>query len=67
MNVGGGFSKARLSRMHDTMARHVASGSVPGLITLISRRGETHVDAIGMRQWAATIECAATPSSASPL
>jgi CubicO group peptidase (beta-lactamase class C family) len=49
MNVGGGFSKARLSRMHDTMARHVASGSVPGLITLISRRGETHVDAIGMK------------------
>ncbi len=45
----GGFSKTRLSRMHDTMARHVESGSVPGLVTLISRRSEVHVDAIGMK------------------
>lgn len=45
----GGWSKARLARMHDVMAGHVASGRVPGLVTLISRRGETHVDAIGMK------------------
>jgi CubicO group peptidase (beta-lactamase class C family) len=44
---GGGFSKARLARMHDVIAGHVASGQVPGLVTLVSRRGETHVDAIG--------------------
>ncbi len=44
----GGWSKARLARMHDVMAGHVASGRVPGLVTLISRRG-THVDAIGMK------------------
>lgn len=43
----GGLSKARLQRMHDVMAGHVASGRMPGLVTLISRRGETHVDAIG--------------------
>jgi CubicO group peptidase (beta-lactamase class C family) len=43
------FSKSRLSRMHDVMARHVESGSVPGLVTLISRRGDVHVDAIGMK------------------
>jgi CubicO group peptidase (beta-lactamase class C family) len=43
----GGFSKARLSRMHDIMAGHVERGGVPGLVTLISRRGEVHVDAIG--------------------
>ena len=43
----GAFSKARLARMHDVMAGHVASGRMPGLVTLVSRRGETHVDAIG--------------------
>ncbi len=41
------FSKARLARMHDVMAGHVANGRLPGLVTLVSRRGETHVDAIG--------------------
>ena len=44
----GGFSKARLDRMHEVMAGHVARG-VPGLVTLISRRGETHVEAIGTK------------------
>ena len=44
---GGGFSQARLDRMHDVMTGHVESGYVPGLVTLVSRRGETHVDAIG--------------------
>jgi CubicO group peptidase (beta-lactamase class C family) len=44
---GEGFSQARLGRMRDVMAGHVESGYVPGLVTLISRRGETHVDAIG--------------------
>jgi CubicO group peptidase (beta-lactamase class C family) len=43
----GGFSRTRLARMHETMARHVERGAVPGLVTLVSRRGETHVDAIG--------------------
>ena len=47
--AAGGFSKARLARMHEIMAGHVASGRVPGLVTLLSRRGETHVDAIGMK------------------
>jgi CubicO group peptidase (beta-lactamase class C family) len=45
----GGLSKARLDRMHEIMAGHVARGRVPGLVTLVSRRGETHVDAIGMK------------------
>src|SRR5947209_19439327 len=43
----GGLSKARLSRMHDVMAGHVERGDVPGLVTLVSRRGEVHVDALG--------------------
>ncbi len=43
----GGLSRTRLARMHDAMARHVRSGGVPGLVTLLYRRGEVHVDAIG--------------------
>jgi CubicO group peptidase (beta-lactamase class C family) len=42
-----GLSKPRLGRMHDVMARHVDDGGMPGLVTLVSRRGEVHVDAIG--------------------
>ncbi|MET0135201.1 MAG: serine hydrolase domain-containing protein [Kibdelosporangium sp.] len=41
------FSKARLGRMHDVLAGHVTAGLIPGLVTLVSRRGETHVSAIG--------------------
>jgi CubicO group peptidase (beta-lactamase class C family) len=43
----GGLSKARLDRMHDVLAGHVEAGDMPGMVTLVSRRGETHVDAIG--------------------
>src|SRR5436309_2750820 len=45
----GGLSKARLGRMHDIMADYVERGEVAGLVTLVSGRGEVHVDAIGMR------------------
>ena len=45
----GGLSGARLERMHNVMARHVDSGEVPGLVTLISRHGEVHVDTIGTK------------------
>ncbi len=48
MNTGG-FSKVRLGRMHDVMAGHVERGAVPGVVTLVSRRGEAHADAIGMK------------------
>ena len=41
------FSAPRLARMHDVMAGHVARGRLPGVVTLVSRRGETHVDAVG--------------------
>jgi len=44
----GGFSKARLDRMREVMAGHVERG-MPGLVTLVSRRGETHVEAVGMK------------------
>jgi CubicO group peptidase (beta-lactamase class C family) len=45
----GGLSTARLGRMHDVMAGHVERGAVPGIVNLLSRRGEVHVDAIGMK------------------
>jgi hypothetical protein len=45
----GGLSKARLRHMHDVMAGYVERGNVPGLLTLVSRRGKVHVEAIGSR------------------
>jgi CubicO group peptidase (beta-lactamase class C family) len=45
----GGLSRARLDRMHDVMAGSIERGELPGLVTLVSRRGEVHVDAIGMK------------------
>jgi CubicO group peptidase (beta-lactamase class C family) len=39
----------RLGRMHDVMADHVERSVVPGIVTLVSRRGEVHVDAIGTK------------------
>jgi len=42
-----GFSPARLARMHDTLLRHVDRRRLPGLVALLSRRGEEHEDAIG--------------------
>jgi len=45
--MSGGFSAARLKRMNATMAAHVARGDVGGMVTLVSRRGETVVEAHG--------------------
>jgi CubicO group peptidase (beta-lactamase class C family) len=45
----GGLSRARLDRMRDVMASFVERGVVPGVVTLASRRGEVHVDAIGQK------------------
>jgi CubicO group peptidase (beta-lactamase class C family) len=45
----GGLSEARLARMQDVMAGHVDRGVVPGVVTLLSRRGEVQVDAIGTK------------------
>jgi CubicO group peptidase (beta-lactamase class C family) len=45
----GGFSRARLDRMHEVMAGYVQRHEVPGVVTLVSRRGEVHVEAIGTK------------------
>ncbi|WP_412973936.1 serine hydrolase domain-containing protein [Paenibacillus sp. PSB04] len=42
-----GFSETGLQKMRDVLARHVESGKIPGLVALVSRNGETHVEAIG--------------------
>jgi len=47
MTAEAGFSKARLERMRRVLGGHVERGEVPGLVALVSRRGETHVEAIG--------------------
>lgn len=43
----GGLSRTGLGRLHDLMAGYVDRGEVPGVVTLVSRRGELHVDEIG--------------------
>ncbi len=43
----GGLSAERLARMHDVVQGYVDKGEVAGAITLIDRRGETHVDVVG--------------------
>jgi CubicO group peptidase (beta-lactamase class C family) len=45
----GGFSGKRLGRMRDVMVGHVERGVVPGIVTLVGRRGEVHVDAVGTK------------------
>ncbi len=42
-----GFSPAGLRRLRDLLTRHVESGKIPGLVALVSRGDEIHVEAIG--------------------
>ncbi|MFW5418111.1 beta-lactamase family protein [Nocardiopsis sp. CNT-189] len=46
-NAGGGLSKTGLRRVRDVLERHVESGRIPGLVALIGRGEETHVEAVG--------------------
>jgi CubicO group peptidase (beta-lactamase class C family) len=43
----GGLSPARMQRLHQVLAGHVARHEVPGLVAVVSRRGETHVEVMG--------------------
>ena len=38
-----------MRHMHDVMAGHIERGDVPGLVGLVSRRGEAHVVALGVQ------------------
>ena len=48
MNMGG-LSQARLHRMHNVLAGYVERSEMPGIVSLVSRRAELHVDAIGKK------------------
>src|SRR5271170_6522251 len=41
------LSKVGLDRLHGVMAGYIERGDLPGLVMLVSRHGEVHVDAIG--------------------
>ncbi|GAA3018207.1 serine hydrolase domain-containing protein [Actinokineospora globicatena] len=41
------MDQVRLARHRDVMARHVDSGAVPGIVSLLDHGGETHVTALG--------------------
>jgi len=43
----GGLSSSRLQRLREVMRRHLDTRRVPGLVTLVARRGREHADAIG--------------------
>lgn len=45
--TGGGLSKARVGRVGEVMGGYVERGEVPGVVTVVSRRGEVHVTAAG--------------------
>ena len=58
VHVGGvssswpsGFSRERLARLHHALAAHVAAGDMPGVVALVSRRGEVHVEAVGTQSF----------------
>ena len=42
-----GLSTVRLRRLREVLTRHVEPGDMPGLVALVARRGEVHVEAIG--------------------
>jgi CubicO group peptidase (beta-lactamase class C family) len=42
-----GFSPTRLARMRAALQRHIDEGTVPGLVALVYRRGQEHVEALG--------------------
>ncbi|MFC9490660.1 serine hydrolase domain-containing protein, partial [Streptomyces hydrogenans] len=45
--VKDGFSGAGLRRVREVLARHVESGRIPGLVALVGRGDETHVEGLG--------------------
>src|SRR3954471_17868657 len=47
MTSSSGLSPDRLARLHDVLAGHHARGVTPGLVAVVARRGEPHVEVIG--------------------
>ena len=45
--AAGGFSSKRLARMRELLERHVDAGFVPGMVAVLARHGEVHIEATG--------------------
>ena len=45
--TAGGFSSKRLARVRALLERHVESGFVPGVVAVLARHGEVHIEATG--------------------
>ncbi|HKN98325.1 MAG TPA: serine hydrolase domain-containing protein, partial [Pseudonocardiaceae bacterium] len=42
-----GLSATRVGRVRDVLARHVDRGALPGAVAVVSRHGDTHIEAVG--------------------
>ncbi|HEX3667997.1 MAG TPA: serine hydrolase, partial [Acidimicrobiia bacterium] len=42
-----GLSTAGLAHLHAVMSGHVAAGEMPGLVTLVARGDDVHIDTLG--------------------
>ena len=49
-----GFCQERLARLQGVLAAHVEAGGLPGAVALISRGGETVVEAVGTQSFGGT-------------
>jgi CubicO group peptidase (beta-lactamase class C family) len=47
-----GLSKSRLGRMHHVLSGHVERGEMPGLVALVSRHDDLHVETLGTMSFA---------------
>ena len=47
MSTTTGLSKSRLQRMHDVLSEYIERKDLPGLVALVSRDGEVHVEKLG--------------------
>ncbi len=52
MAGSGGFSAPRLARLSDALRGHVERGTLAGAVALLWRRGEVHVEAVGVQDLA---------------
>ena len=41
------LSEDRLAHLHEIMIRHVERGAAPGLVSVVARGGDAHVDVMG--------------------
>jgi CubicO group peptidase (beta-lactamase class C family) len=47
--LGQAFDRTRLDRMRKVLAGHVERGAAPGVVALVARQGEVHVEVIGSK------------------